>query len=459
MAISYDSSGNPQVDFAWGNMPLQGNAQRGVVEPVVKQTYNYQPDWDGSGGIFAINLASATEVNAGWTITATAGPSTGRITKKFTVESVSMGSPGYYVHTKEAYDQEFATATMVTMTGEFITSIAPALNRGGGAGDKGWSQTTLVKSPELDPALDNHVLATNGWNGYPGYTAGVNKPPALLTATVAAPYASNFQFLSHTGPYNYSTMQTVGSGFTVQTLLNYAEMTNGEDFLSQVWPTLKEAIDNNTVSGRTIKFSNVLLQGMTPEPNYAPTFNDVELPLLGAWYHPDGYGNYTVVFNVAPGTVGQDFTPGNQYLNTFGASQEFTFEISGSRNVALEIVFNDPYGHNQGGDAVWATYDYMTYDGSWKIYSNNLTSTQTTALTNGSLVGKFIGFSKLTQETYNNGGGWQAERACSQVLAVSGPNIDEYNNTYYTITAQDNSTGDSAAGAYVYTTGDTLVVI
>jgi hypothetical protein len=54
-------------------------------------------------------------------------------------------------------------------------------NTGGGANDYGWSPTTKVISDVLDPALDNHSIATGippyrfpGWNGYPSYLPNDN---------------------------------------------------------------------------------------------------------------------------------------------------------------------------------------------------------------------------------------------------------------------------------------------
>jgi hypothetical protein len=54
-------------------------------------------------------------------------------------------------------------------------------NTGGGADDYGWSTTTKVISDVLNPALDNHSIATGlppyrfpGWNGYPSYLPNDN---------------------------------------------------------------------------------------------------------------------------------------------------------------------------------------------------------------------------------------------------------------------------------------------
>lgn len=42
-------------------------------------------------------------------------------------------------------------------------------NTGGGADDYGWSTTTKVISDVLNPALDNHIIATTGYANFPGY--------------------------------------------------------------------------------------------------------------------------------------------------------------------------------------------------------------------------------------------------------------------------------------------------
>lgn len=451
--MALDSSGNPQVEFVWGNMPLQGNTQRGVTAPVVKTTYNYQSDFfDGKGGMFAINLASATEVEAGWIITATAGAAGyTQITKEFTVDSVSMGSPGYYVRTKEAFDPAFQAAGQAS-PGAFATSIAPALNRGGGAGDKGWSKTTLVKSPLLDPTLDNHSLATSGWNGYPGYTPGISTPP-LATLFDYTTEANNFGSTY----WSVSRHQDTSGWYNGFNIMVTDPMGVGIEDLVEDWSALKAAIDNNTLSNAGITFDNWTSQYGTPNFNGV----DGKLKVMGGWYFQDNYNNYVLTLSIVPTVPGDSFGLDDWYIFSgripVGVSIKITERPAAP---ALQFVQDDDYnqyGFNSG-DAVSAFMNWSNYDGRLQMYvGNGITAEQATALTNGSLVGKSIGMGKLSQSTINNLGMIPANANASDVVVgVTGPFTDSYGATYYEI-ATDH--GYSIMGLDAYRTGDTLVVL
>lgn len=454
MAISYDSNGNPQVDFAWGNMPLQGNTQRGVVEPVVKATYGYQNDWDNVGGMFSINLASATEVEAGWIITATAGAAGyTQITKEFTVESVSMGSPGYYVRTKEAFDPAFQAAGN-TSPGAFATSIAPALNRGGGAGDKGWSKTTLIKSPLLDPTLDNHSLATSGWNGYPGYTPGISVPPlaTLLeyTTTSVTPLGSSGLYVArHADTDENGTVWY--NGFTMSVS---DPMGLGIEDLVGDWSALKTAIDNNTLSGAGITFDNWTSQYGTPDFNGV----DGKLKVIGGWYTVDNYGNNVLVLSIVPTVPGDAFGLADGYI--FSGPIPLGVSIKITERAALptlQFVQDDDYNYLSGGDQIMSYINWSNYDGTLQIYvGNGITPEQATALTTNS-VGKNIGMGKLSQATINDWmQGASNSRSYDVVKSVEGPFQDSYNNVYYTVATEH---GYSIQGIWAQNTGDTLVIL
>lgn len=62
-------------------------------------------------------------------------------------------------------------------TGPVVVSAANA------AQNYGWSGWTVYPSRDLDPALDNHVIAAVNWNGFPDYTPA---PPFLDTVDQAA---------------------------------------------------------------------------------------------------------------------------------------------------------------------------------------------------------------------------------------------------------------------------------
>lgn len=328
--MALDSSGNPQVEFVWGNMPLQGNTQRGVTAPVVKTTYNYQNDFfDGKGGMFAIDLASATEVKAGWVITATAGAAGyTQITKEFTVESVSMGSPGYYVRTKEAFDQAFRDAGMVGATYAFITSISPALNRGGGAGDKGWSKTTLVKSPLLDPTLDNHTLATSGWNGYPGYVPNVESlslwegtlaPSAYVNMTIQGTQI-NFEYADFMAGVNPLGKQ----GYIIKFAAPVADETVS---------ALSALIDTDAIIGQSVN-------AFTAHLDYMGTAAVAEMPsghIISASQVDDMYGNTVLFIVVHTGTLVPQPTSVGEPQTYTGSTQPIDLVIGAGQN--KEIVF------------------------------------------------------------------------------------------------------------------------
>ena len=456
MAISYDSNGNPQVDYVWGNMPLQGNTQRGVVAPVAKLTYSYQNDWDNVGGMFSIDLASATEVEAGWVITATAGAAGNtQITKEFTVESVSMGSPGYYVRTKEAFDPAFQAAGQSSPS-SFVTSIAPRLNVGGGAGDKGWSKTTLVKSPLLDPTLDNHSLATSGWNGYPGYTPNFSVPPlvTLLELTTTENFAGSGYSYWFAERHQLDTTNSFYNGFN---LTVSDPMGIGIEDLVSDWSALKTAIDTNTLSNASITINNWTSQYGTPDFNGV----DGKLKVLGGWYYVDGYGNNVLTLSIVPTVPGDTFGLNDWYIFSGRMPAGVSIKITErSTAPALQFVQDDNYSQNGGsGDAVSSFMNWNNYDGRVQVYiGNGITPEQTTALTNGSLVGKTIGMGAFNQNTImmdNNM--WTANKFGSDVVTgVTGPFTDSYGATYYEI-ATDN--GYAIQGIYAYRSGDTLVIL
>lgn len=446
--MALDSLGNPQVDFAWGNMPLQGNTERGVVVPVTRPTYGYQNDWDNVGGMFSIDLTSATQVEAGWIITATAGPAASQITREFTVESVSMGSPGYYVRTKEAFDSVFWQAGAVG-AGMYSTSIAPALNRGGGAGDKGWSQTTLVKSPNLDPTLDNHTLATSGWNGYPGYKPGVS----VVTLLEHTSFDHNGMGSTGWSVQNHATQNDSGvTWFNGFTLTVADPMGLGIEDLVADWSALKAAIDANTLSGADITINNWTSQYGTPD------FNGIngKLKVIGGWYYVDSYGNNALTLSIVPTVPGDKFGLNEAYM--FSGQLPVGVSLTITERTALptlQLVQDDSYPYWQGGDAFAGTINWMNYDGSVQVYVGNGIPTEQLATLTTNAVGKTVGMGFLSADSLSTGSGGNAA-AYDVVKSVFGPTTDFYGNQYYTIETEH---GFAIGGVNAYHTGDTLVIL
>lgn len=374
MAISYDSSGNPQVDYVWGNMPLQGNTQRGVTAPVAKTTYNYQNDWDNVGGMFSIDLASATEVEAGWIITATAGAAGyTQVTKEFTVESVSMGSPGYYVRTKEAFDPAFQAAGQSSPSA-FSTSIAPALNRGGGAGDKGWSKTTLVKSPNLNPALDGHNIATEFWNNYPGHTPNAGfVPQQAWQGTVLQNFSLQIQD-EFRDPGNTDSYGEFAAGYVIYV---GSGAVNAEETAA-----LSTAVATNALIGQRV-----------PALSYNDSYGNVRTRaaghIVGADENNGMYGtqNFTIrvaVDNYTP--IGMDYlVPGTVVTLGIGAAKNVLASAVIGTDIATFSFQPDPY----------ANFGYALLQAPGNNY-NNL-SAEVKALVGADLSGAYIGANKVSQ--------------------------------------------------------------
>lgn len=439
MAISYDSSGNPQVDYVWGNMPLQGNTQRGVVAPVAKLTYNYQNDWDNVGGMFLIDLASSTEVEAGWVITATAGAGTyTQITREFTVESVSLGSPGYYVRTKEAFDSAFFNAGNQTPTGSFTTSIAPALNRGGGAGDKGWSKTTLVKSPNLDPTLDGHEIATEFWNNYPGHTPNAGfVPQQKWQGTVTG----NYQVVIQDDVANSANTDPYGNAFSA----GYWIQISGEGLNTVDAQALNAVITSNALIGERVP-------ALSYPDSYGNTRTRPAGHVVGADVDTDMYGNYGFNIRVAVDNytgIGIDYlVPGTVLTLGVGEPKQVLANAVIGTDIAYYQFITDPYG-----DTAYAFFmaPSANYD--------NL-SAEVKALVGADLSNAYISASTITPYTPNTGDVWDLRGNFYKIYDAE-QSYDMYGNSNgVKVKFVDGNYGwGMNPNNYDYNPGDSIVII
>lgn len=189
--MALDSSGNQKVDFAWGNFPLQPDNDRTVpgVSGYITDAYMYgsSPNvWAFVGTFTGLSIGDSfvlsqhinPDLNTTYEIMDFDGPTT-VITNQY-FETTGLLGNGFGAR----WDKVVADQQVVTTIG-------------GGEGDYGWAPTQTKTSLELDPALDNHVLATGlgeqqpGYAGYPGFLANDpdNVPntvvPDLSNATLA----------------------------------------------------------------------------------------------------------------------------------------------------------------------------------------------------------------------------------------------------------------------------------
>lgn len=185
--MALDSSGNPKVDFAWGNAPLQPNDDRTV--PGVN---GYFTSVDNNGSVWFFNgVVDGLEVGDTFFVTQHLNPD---FNTDYMVESINGDTVYTYSNfqTSGVWGNGFGCRWDKAVDNQQVVTTI-----GGGEGDYGWSSTQTKTSLELDPALDNHVLATGdgeqnpGYAGYPGFLANDpdNVPntvvPDLSNATLA----------------------------------------------------------------------------------------------------------------------------------------------------------------------------------------------------------------------------------------------------------------------------------
>lgn len=198
--MALDSVGNPRVDFAWGNFPMQPDDQRGL--PLGGSYQVVGLDSYGPAGTSNIKLRSenAHGVVVGMTVTLKGlGQSVDSynnpidlrpLNRSYTVRSVNFvsaaqsysGGPEVNVGITESLDQIAEVNTYIQPNwGSSVipTALIPARLvvggaevTGGGAGDYGWSHTTPVNSAITDANNNPFENMMSGWNGYPGYLAG-----------------------------------------------------------------------------------------------------------------------------------------------------------------------------------------------------------------------------------------------------------------------------------------------
>jgi hypothetical protein len=164
--MALDTGGNVQVDFVWGNYPMQPNDIR---------TEEAAANIGGTTGSNAVSYKTAVVTAAsgnGTTITYTASNS---FVAGQTVTITGLSTSG-----ANLTDAVIATATTANFTVTNATSVSDTSQTAvakvvenvlpGVGADASWSATTQVTGARLDAALDNHANAEAGWSGYPSFT-------------------------------------------------------------------------------------------------------------------------------------------------------------------------------------------------------------------------------------------------------------------------------------------------
>lgn len=196
--MALDSVGNPRIDFAWGNFPMQPDDKRGLPLGGSYDVLQLDDYGDAQSGRITFN-ASLGAVTVGSIIKLT-GLVNGvdaygnplplaNLNRNYLVTKVEVPMAGYGPNTGvsgviahvDAAFQQLAEGYVYYST----TSNPPAPQLvgvkaivdgagviGGGAGDYGWSQTTPVNSSITTAANNPFENIQDGWNGYPGYLGG-----------------------------------------------------------------------------------------------------------------------------------------------------------------------------------------------------------------------------------------------------------------------------------------------
>lgn len=189
-AHTLDTSGNPAIDFVWGNFPLQPNDVRTEVAAV---------NIGGTTGSNALSYKTATVTAAsadGTTVTYTAANTfnvgqnvtiTGLSTSAFNLTDVKIaslvGSAGAYTGFTVTNTATGSAVTGATAVAKVVENSLPGVGA-----DAYWAATTAVTGARLDfagtsaysgsGAIANktvysiHELDETGYSGYPSYTPG-----------------------------------------------------------------------------------------------------------------------------------------------------------------------------------------------------------------------------------------------------------------------------------------------
>lgn len=396
--MALDTNGNPAVDFAWGNFPMQPNEQRNTVLSEDLSVFN-AGDYNGNQVHWFYNANLPSVVKAGASVKVS-GFTNSALNVTSTVKEVIPG-PGEWgiVLNTPFVAQESQPISSATLAFDLSGNV------GGGAGDYGWSKTTKKKSLHLDPALDGHAILDLGWNGYPGYTPGVSQPP--FEPFSFSPFnGGNWSLQS--ARYNMVAPSFYdGNGFLFS-------IDDAPTVFGSAWADIQTRINNNKIVGAQLTYSGV--QTMYGDlPGAGQKFD-----IIAAWYDNYGpYGNTNLYLKTAPAEVnGIDMPP---YSSTDGYLNSYvTFTVTGGAKSGVEIAkITDTNGLNVDYAPNW-----MTYENAWMIPTALLTTAESSLLLDPTTVGKFMATSHILSDPMHQDA-WFTKKWCDQIINVA-PYTDSY---------------------------------
>jgi len=172
--MALDTGGNVQVDFVWGNYPMQPNDIR-TEEAAVNiggttgsnlEAFQSAVVTAASGNGTTVTYTSANAFNVGQKVTIT-GLATSALNLSNVFIATLVGAEGArtgFTVTNAASGTDAAQ----TAVAKVVIGALPGVGA-----DVSWSATTAVTGARLTAATtNNHTVAEAGWAGYPSYTPG-----------------------------------------------------------------------------------------------------------------------------------------------------------------------------------------------------------------------------------------------------------------------------------------------
>ena len=347
--MSLDSAGNQQVDFAWGNMPMQPNTGRAIS--LTSEHTIPGGSWNtfGKQSFFA---ADNTTIKAGDVITVTGFMTPAEaLNREYIVESVEKfmvaGNHVLVTTTPWITDAVAAFSESAKMTTDISGNI------GGGDGDYGWSKTTKKKSLQLDPELDNHVIVTTNRSSYPSYEP--NGPVGPVGPELI--YSQAFTF----NPATYENSVWINMQLTSgQTTIGVPASTGwsvnqGDIVRTASQNSIADSIDwlvNNSFVEKGTLYMVVLPLKLTPDVGDAWVSNDkggtISIEVLR---YATTSAEYVVENQLVTGAVNCDGTPLVRIYDPWGKG-ESRLSIN---DTSLTGVFNSIKSNNISGVKVMLT--------------------------------------------------------------------------------------------------------
>ena len=347
MAISYDSNGNPKVDFAWGNFPMQPDTERGPIVPVVKNAYAYDPinNWvpitSDSNAFVAADITLTDAILPGYAVDVTTYDGNTVLFSGTVKEVFATSSASGLILVEDylpAYNTIFDSHNVAGTSPKI--KVYPKLNTGGGANDKGWSTTTKVKSDLLDLALDGHAITHQKWNGYPGYVPNVSSL-SLWEGVLHPAHTVNMRFQGTTISMEQAEIY---AGAIMPGKQGYV-LRITEPTTDANTATLKGYVDSDEIIGKTVDAMTVPIVQTIAGMN---TAGIAELPaghVVAASAVTDPYNNNVIVMTVFTGDL-QNF-PTAYWYDPSRVTEEVTFVIGAgsNKNIIFKGVVEQDFDH------------------------------------------------------------------------------------------------------------------